>query len=69
MGRTASFLGAQASLARCSGARMSTIRGVLMVRNTGCRNSRRMPRPINCSFSIEPSHVDPAILNGMGSGQ
>ena len=51
---TVSFLAAQASLAGWSEARMSTIRELRMVRNTGCRNSRRMPRPINRTFSIEP---------------
>jgi hypothetical protein len=69
MWRTVSFLAAQASLTSCSEARMSTIRDVMMVRNTGCRNSRRIPRPINRSFSIEPPHMDPAILAGTGSGQ
>jgi hypothetical protein len=69
MWRTVSFLAAQASLTSWSEARMSTIRDVMMVRNTGCRNSRRIPRPINRSFSIEPPHVDPAILTGTGSGQ
>ena len=69
MWRTVSFLAAQAALASRSEARMSTIRDVRMVRNTGCRNSRRMPRPINRTFSIEPPHVDPAILTGTGSGQ
>jgi len=69
MWRSVSFLAAQAALASCSEARMSTIRDVLMVRNTGCQNSRCIPRPINRSFSIEPPHVDPAILTGTGSGQ
>jgi len=63
MWRTVSFLAAQASLTTWSEARMSTVRDVMMVRNTGCRNSRRTPRPINLSFSIEPPHVDPTILN------
>jgi hypothetical protein len=65
MWRTVSFLAAQASLRSCSEPRMSTIRDVRMVRNTGWRNSRRMPRPINRSFSIEPPHVDPSILTGI----
>jgi hypothetical protein len=69
MWRTLSFLAAQASLASWSEARMSTIRDVMMVRNTRCANSRRMPRPINRTFSIEPPHVDPSILTGTGSGQ
>ena len=63
MWHTASFLAAQASLTSWSEVRMSTIRDVVMVRNTGCRNSRRTPRPTNLSFSIGPPHVDPAILN------
>jgi len=69
MWRTVSFLAAQASLTRWSEARMSTIRDVMMVRNLGCWNSSCMPRPINLSFSIEPPHVDPAMLTGTGSGQ
>ena len=69
MWRTVSFLAAQASLTSWSEARMSTIRDVIMVRNTGCQNSRRIPRPINRNFSIEPPHVDPAILTRTGSGQ
>ena len=54
MWRTVSFLAAQASLTSWSEARMSTIRDVVMVRNLGCRNSRRIPRPINRGFSIDP---------------
>jgi hypothetical protein len=69
MWRAVSFLVAQASLATCSEARISTIRDVRMVRYTWCWNSRRMPRPIYRTFSIEPPHVDPAILTGTGSGQ
>jgi hypothetical protein len=69
MWRTVSFLAAQALAATWSEARMSTIRDVMMVRNTWCRNSRRMPRPMNRSFTIEPPHVDPSILTGKESGQ
>ena len=67
MWRTVSFRAAQASSASCSEAQTSASRDVWMVPNTGCRNSRRMPRPINRNLNIEPPHVGPAILNGIGS--
>lgn len=28
---------------------------------SGCRNSKCIPRPTYCSFSIDPPQVDPAI--------
>ena len=69
MWRAASPRAAQAPLAGWPEARLSTIRDVRIVRNTGCQNFRCIPRPINRSFSIEPPHVDPAILTATGSGQ
>ncbi len=36
---------------------------------SGCRNSRCMPRPTYCSFSIEPPQVEPEIATCTGSGQ
>src|SRR5690242_15500398 len=35
----------------------------------GWRNSRCIPRPTYCSFSIDPPQVDPAIATCTGSGQ
>ena len=35
----------------------------------GCRNSKCIPRPTNCSFSIDPPHVDPEIATCTGFGQ
>jgi len=52
--RTVSFLAAQAPLAGCSEARMSTIRDVRMVRNAGCRNSRRMPHMAGMALARPP---------------
>ena len=50
-------------------ARISTIGDVMILRYTGCWNSKRIPRPTNRIFSIEPPQVDPSILTGTGSGQ
>ena len=42
---------------------------VMIVRCSGCRNSRCMPRPIKDAFSIEPPQLDPSICTSTGSGQ
>jgi hypothetical protein len=68
MGCTVSFAAAQASLTSWSEARMSTIRDVMMVRNTGCRNSRRIPGPINRSFSAERNAPEGEIKPVRDSG-
>src|SRR5262245_25170763 len=42
---------------------------VVIGSNSGCPNSRCIPRPMNPDLIMDPPHVDPWIVTGVGSGQ
>ena len=45
------------------------IMDVVMGSNSGCPNSRCIPRPMKPDLIIEPPQVDPWMMTGVGSGQ
>ena len=49
--------------------RTSRITEVRIGSNSGWPNSRRMPRPMNRVFSIDPPQLEPWMVTGMGCGQ
>jgi hypothetical protein len=48
---------------------MSRILDVVIVSNSGCRNSRYIPRPTKATFNIDPPQLEPWIETRVGSGQ